>query len=123
MGYFILKIFRLRAENTDLRLVMLVDTPQKVSNESLSEYKRLKVHGIGVDKDLIVYKGEDGHIRKTDTELIDRVRNLENHRKALFKVFFGAGIFNFSKKIFSNFSFTPSASPSTPSPSATSLAT
>ena len=64
---------RLNALGSNLRMIMLLESAEKAKDEDLDAYKELGVVGIGLDKDLIVVKNDDGHINHTNKELIDRV--------------------------------------------------
>ena len=54
--------------------MMLLHDKSKTSDENLDLFWSLGVYGLGLDKDLIVGKDENGHINYTDTEMIQRVK-------------------------------------------------
>ena len=56
--------------------MMLLHDKTKITDVDLDLYHSLGVYGLGLDKDLIVGKDDNGHINYTDTEMIQRVSKL-----------------------------------------------
>ncbi len=63
-----------REYGSNVNLVFLLGNEEKTTDEDIESYKTdYDVVGLGLDKDLIVKKAENGHVESVNIELIERV--------------------------------------------------
>ena len=57
---------------SDLKLIFLL-SKDRTSDEDFKVYEELDVAGLGLDKDLVVIKKDNGHIHSLNEKLISKV--------------------------------------------------